>query len=116
MPKIEQDRHARELRQGEPEHLDKLRRQVSGKIRHARDVAAGTREARHEAAADRISGARRDDRNARRCVLRGEGSGRAGREDRVGLGLEQLRSETRQRRATAFCETRATIARLRPST
>jgi hypothetical protein len=71
--------------------LQRLRADVEVAVGHAREIASRMGQARDEAAADGITGARKDDRNRRRrlprCPDRGRGSG----DDEIDLESHKIR-------------------------
>ena len=88
---IDDARHAPHFGRQRLEQLEPLRRQLAARAREPGDVAAGPRQARDQAASDRVGHRRRHDRDRRRrSRLRGKRRRRAARQDHVDLLLHQL--------------------------
>ena len=99
---IGQRRDAPHRRHNLADDLDALAGKLGGRRRQSGDVAAGTREARHQSGAERIAGRRHDNRNLRRCALRRVHRWRLGGDDDVDLLPDQFRGEVRQCIQPAF--------------
>ena len=91
--RIEEKGDVREVGNDLPEQLQPFAFEVRRDRAQSGDIAAGPRQARHDAGADRIADRDHDHRDRRRRLLDGEGGGRARGHDHIHFRGEQFGDE-----------------------